>query len=86
MTDITLDQYYDIREEELGQMLQAEARKMFNPDSLENDSEEVVNNFCLTSKQKHKKRALIFRFWERLKTLICFSALRPSAGRWKIWV
>ena len=43
MTDFTLDEYYGIPEEELRQILQAEAKKMFNSDSLENDSEEVVN-------------------------------------------
>lgn len=70
MTDFTLDEYYGISEEELGQILQAEARKMFNSDFLENDSEEVVNNFYLTFQQKHKKTALIFRYWERIKTFI----------------
>jgi hypothetical protein len=71
MADFTLDQYYGISEEELGQILQAEARKMFNSDSGKNDSEEVVNNFSLTSQQKHKKTALILPYWKKIKTLIC---------------
>ena len=70
MTDCTLDQYYGIAKGELGQILQAEARKMFNSDSPENDSEVMVNNFYLTSRQKHGTTALIFRYWKRIKTFI----------------
>jgi hypothetical protein len=69
MTDFTLDEYYGIPEEELGQILQAEARKMFNTDSLENDSEEVVNNFYLTFQQKQKNNINI-TIWRKIRTLI----------------
>jgi len=71
MTDCTLDQYYGITEEELGPILQAETRKMFNSGYFENDSDELVNNFYLTSKKKHETTALIFRYWERMKIFTC---------------
>ena len=69
MTDLTLDEYYGIPEEKLGQILQAEARKILNSDSLENE-EEVVNNLYLPLQQKHKKTALIFRYWKIIKIFI----------------
>jgi len=70
MTDFTLDHYYGMPEEELGQILQAEAKKMFNSDSLENDSEEVVNNLYLTSQQTQKTN-LNITIWRKIKIFIC---------------
>lgn len=68
MTDCTLEQYYGITEEKLGQLLEAEAKRMFSSDSL--DSEDMAYDFYLASRQKYKKTALIFRYWERMKSFI----------------
>ncbi len=70
MTDFTLDEYCGIPKEKLGQILQAEARKMFNSDAIENHAEEGVNKAYLPFQQKHEKIELIFRYWGRIKIFI----------------
>lgn len=67
MTDLTLDEYRGISQRELGQKLQAEARMMFNPESLEKDMEKVATDIYPVTQHKHKWTALISRYWLKKK-------------------
>lgn len=52
MTDLTLYEYYNVSEEELGQILQAEAKKMFKFDSPEYDFRKAEDNLHPFSQRK----------------------------------
>ena len=46
MTDLTLNEYRDVPEDELRKILKEEARKMFGSDSSENNFEETFTTLC----------------------------------------
>ncbi len=56
MTDLTLDEFKGVSEEELAQILKEEARKICGPDSLKNKVRETVNDLNSLIHPKHKKR------------------------------
>ncbi len=55
MTDLTLDEFKGVSEEELAQILKEEARKICGPDSLKNNVRETVNDLNSLIRPKHKK-------------------------------
>ena len=67
MTDLVLDEYNGVSQRKLRNILQSEARKMFNSDAVENCIEDGVNITYLPFHQKHKKVKYIFRCWRCIK-------------------
>jgi hypothetical protein len=70
MTDLTLDEFKGISQRELRQKLQAEARLIFNRDSLEKDVGKTTKDICFFT--QHKWTALISRYWDRIITSFSF--------------
>ena len=70
MADLTLDEYQGFSEEELGRILQAEAKNMFNSKCHENDFRE--NSSCLHTplEYKHKATQFISQYWARFTDFI----------------
>ncbi len=55
MTDLTLDEFKGVSEEELEKILKEEARKICGPDSLKNNFRGTVNDLYPLIHPKHKK-------------------------------
>jgi len=55
MTDLTLDEFKGVSEEELEKILKEEARKICGPDSLKNNFRGTVNDLYPLVHPKHKK-------------------------------
>jgi len=70
MTDLTLYEYRDLSEEELGQMLHEEVKKMFDSDSLENELGEAENCSYTPFLHKYKRTNFIFQYRLRITDFI----------------
>ena len=67
MTDLILDEHNGISPKISRNILQEEARKMFNSDAVENNIEDGISITYLPFHQKHKKVKYIFRCWRSIK-------------------
>jgi len=61
MTDLTLDEYKGLSEEELEEILKEEARIICGPDSLKNNFRETIDDLHPLPRPKHKKAETHFR-------------------------
>ena len=68
MTVLLLDELGDFPEEDLGQIIREEARRMFHPVSYENNSGKASN--CLSAHHLHKRMGTdsTFQYWARIGT------------------
>ena len=74
MTDLTLHEYQGFSEEELGRILQAEAKNMFNSHCHDNDFGETFSYLPTPLKHKRKATHFISPYWARFTDFI-FSSI-----------
>ncbi len=73
MTDLTLYEYQEFSEEELGRIFREEAKNMFNSHCHENDFGEASSYLDTPLEHKHKAAHFIAPYWRRFTNFICLN-------------